>query len=171
MPSADSSAGISAPYAALSPLPWHATSLGTAEASRGTRSSRRCRDRRMYKAPPMCGWRTSRSCARSSRRYHTSYPVRAPRPAPSFHAAFRRPLARTPLPLQRSRAKRAKVGREALLYTVELRPGLRLGIRQYGAGGPRRHLVLSGPFACMPCSQRVNPQRIIGACCQQEGSR
>ena len=55
--------------------------------------------RRMYQAPPVCRWRTSRSRARSSRRYHTSYPVRVPRPAPSFHAVFRRPLARTPLPL------------------------------------------------------------------------
>jgi len=31
--------------------------------------------RRIYKANPFCGWRTSRSRARSSRMYHTSYPV------------------------------------------------------------------------------------------------
>jgi hypothetical protein len=33
--------------------------------------------RRIYKAHPNCRWRTSRSCARSSRVYHTSYPVSA----------------------------------------------------------------------------------------------
>jgi hypothetical protein len=45
--------------------------------------------RRIYQAPSSYGWRTSRSRARSSRLCHTSYPVRVPRPAPSFHAAFR----------------------------------------------------------------------------------
>ena len=53
--------------------------------------------RPIYEAQPACGWRTSLSRARSPRRYHTSSRVRVPRPAPSFHATFRRPLARTPL--------------------------------------------------------------------------
>jgi hypothetical protein len=44
-----------------------------------------------------CGWRTSRSRARSSRLYHTWYPVRVPRPARSFYAAFGCPLAKTSL--------------------------------------------------------------------------
>ncbi len=35
--------------------------------------------------------------APSSRAYHTSYPVRVPRPAPSFHASFRLHLPVTPL--------------------------------------------------------------------------
>jgi hypothetical protein len=35
-----------------SPLPWHATSLGTAEASRGKRSSHRCRDAGCIKHRP-----------------------------------------------------------------------------------------------------------------------
>jgi hypothetical protein len=42
LPSADSSPGISANSSALSPFPWHATSLGTEEASRGKLSYRRC---------------------------------------------------------------------------------------------------------------------------------
>jgi hypothetical protein len=42
MPSADSSSGISTNYSALSPFPWHATSLGTEEASRGKLSYRPC---------------------------------------------------------------------------------------------------------------------------------
>ena len=37
--------------------------------------------RRIYKAHPNCRWRTSRSRARSSRVYHTSYPVSVRRPA------------------------------------------------------------------------------------------
>jgi hypothetical protein len=53
MPSADSSSGISADYSALSPFPWHATSLGTEEASRGTRSSRPCRDAGGIKHSPL----------------------------------------------------------------------------------------------------------------------
>jgi hypothetical protein len=60
MPSADASSGISAHYSALSPFPWHATSLGTEEASRGTRSSRPCRDAGGIKHAPtvdggLCG--------------------------------------------------------------------------------------------------------------------
>ena len=53
--------------------------------------------RRMYKARPNCGWRAVRSRARSPRLDHTSYQARVPRPARSFHAAFRCPLARTPV--------------------------------------------------------------------------
>ena len=60
MPSADSAARISANYAALRPFPWHATSLGTEEASRGKRSHRRCIDARLIKHSPfveggLCG--------------------------------------------------------------------------------------------------------------------
>jgi hypothetical protein len=52
--------------------------------------------RRMYQAQSTGGWRALRSRARSPRRYHTSYPVRVPRPAPSCHAACRPPLTVTP---------------------------------------------------------------------------
>ena len=52
--------------------------------------------RRIYKARPHCGWRALRSRARSPRAYHTSYPVRVPRPARSFHASFRPHLTVTP---------------------------------------------------------------------------
>ena len=52
-PSADSSPEISADYSALSPFPWHATSLGTGEASRGKRSYRRCRDAGFIKHSPL----------------------------------------------------------------------------------------------------------------------
>jgi hypothetical protein len=45
---------------------------------------------------PHCGWRALRSRASSSRASHTSYPVRVPRPARAFHAAFRSHLAVTP---------------------------------------------------------------------------
>ena len=59
-PSADSSSGISTNYSALRPFPWHATSLGTEEASRGKRSHRRCIDARLIKHSPfveggLCG--------------------------------------------------------------------------------------------------------------------
>jgi hypothetical protein len=53
MPSADSSAAISPDYSALSPFPWHATSLGTAEASRGKLSYRRCIDAGFIKHSPL----------------------------------------------------------------------------------------------------------------------
>src|SRR5215475_8433642 len=51
---------------------------------------------RMYQVRPNCGWRTLWSRAHASRAYHTSYPVRVPRPAPSFHASFRPHLTVTP---------------------------------------------------------------------------
>jgi hypothetical protein len=52
LPSADSSAESSPDYSALSPFPWHATSLGTAEVSRGKLSSRRCIDAGCIKHSP-----------------------------------------------------------------------------------------------------------------------
>ena len=52
--------------------------------------------RRMYQAPPHGGWRAVLWRARSPRRYHTAYPVRVPRPAPSCHAAVRPHLTVTP---------------------------------------------------------------------------
>jgi hypothetical protein len=44
--------------------------------------------RRIDQAQPACGWRTSRSHTRSSRRSHTSYPIRVSRTTPAFHASF-----------------------------------------------------------------------------------
>jgi hypothetical protein len=52
MPSADSSPGISADCSALSQFPWHATSRGTGEASRGQLSYRRCIDAGFIKHSP-----------------------------------------------------------------------------------------------------------------------
>jgi len=52
--------------------------------------------RRIDQVRPSCGWRTWWSRAHSSQAYHTSYPVRVPRPAPSFPAAFRPHLTVTP---------------------------------------------------------------------------
>ena len=52
--------------------------------------------RRMYQAQPHCGWRAVRLRASSPRLYHTSYPVRVPRPARAFHASFRPHLTVTP---------------------------------------------------------------------------
>ena len=53
MPSADSSPGIREAYAALSPFPWHATSQGTGEASRGKLSYRPCIDAGFIKHSPL----------------------------------------------------------------------------------------------------------------------
>jgi hypothetical protein len=53
MPSADSSPGISPDYSVLSPIPWHATSLGTGEASRGKLSYRPCIDAGCIKHAPL----------------------------------------------------------------------------------------------------------------------
>ena len=53
MPSADSSPGISADYSVLSPFPWHATSLGTGEVSRGKLSHRQCVDAGCIKHRPL----------------------------------------------------------------------------------------------------------------------
>ena len=78
-------------------IPWHATSRGTGEASRGKRSYRPMHRRRIYKVrPAVDGGLCGRVPARPERTT-PSYPVRVPRPARSFHAAFRRPLTRTPL--------------------------------------------------------------------------
>jgi hypothetical protein len=52
--------------------------------------------RPIYQAPSGCGWRALLSRARSPRRSHTSYRVRVPRPARSFHASCRPHLAVTP---------------------------------------------------------------------------
>jgi hypothetical protein len=43
----------------------------------------------MCQAQPTCGWRAVLWHASSPRLYHTSYPVRVPRPTRSFHASFR----------------------------------------------------------------------------------
>jgi hypothetical protein len=52
VPSADSSQASSGDDSALRPFPWHATSRGTGEASRGKRSSRPCRDAGCIKHRP-----------------------------------------------------------------------------------------------------------------------
>ena len=90
MPSADFCGAVREDASALSP------GQDTPQISRGQRSYRRCIDAGLYQARPSCGWRTLWWRAHSSRAYHTSYPVRVPRPAPSFHAAFRPHLAVTP---------------------------------------------------------------------------
>src|SRR5262249_28164828 len=57
MPSADSSPGIRAAYAARSQFPWHAPSRGTGEGSRGKRSYRRCIGAGFIKhRPVVAGW-------------------------------------------------------------------------------------------------------------------
>src|SRR5262249_44580247 len=52
LPCAASSPGIRAAYAALIPLPWHAPSRGSGEASRGKLSYRPCRDAGCIKHSP-----------------------------------------------------------------------------------------------------------------------
>ena len=89
MPSADVCGAVREDCSALSPEPGHPA---IPVVSCHTFVHRR----RMYQARPKCGWRALRSRAHSSRAYHTSYPVRVPRPAPSFHASFRPHLTVTP---------------------------------------------------------------------------
>src|SRR3972149_11611195 len=55
------------------------------------------RRRRIYKAHPNQGWRTSWSRAHSSRMYHTSYPVSVRRPALLDWTSSKPHLTLTPL--------------------------------------------------------------------------
>jgi len=91
MPSADFYGAVREDSSALSPGSGHPVDLPRSAVIPSVHR------RRIYKVRPSCGWRTSWLRAHSSRTYHTSYPVRVPRPAPSFHAAFRPHLAVTPL--------------------------------------------------------------------------
>jgi hypothetical protein len=90
MPSADVYGAVRADGSTLSPaghpadLPWSAVIPSVPR-------------RRMYQAQPNGGWRAVLWRARSPRLYHTSYPVRVPRPARAFHAAFRPHLTVTPV--------------------------------------------------------------------------
>ena len=91
MPSADFGEAVREDGSALSPLPGHPGDLPRSAVIPSVHR------RRIDQARPTCGWRAWRSRARSPRLYHTSYPVRVPRPAPSFHASFRPHLAVTPV--------------------------------------------------------------------------
>jgi hypothetical protein len=90
MPSADCCGAVREDFSALSPVPGHPTDLPRSAVIPSVHR------RRIYQVRPDCGWRTSWWRAHSSRAYHTSYPVRVPRPAPSFHASFRPHLTVTP---------------------------------------------------------------------------
>jgi hypothetical protein len=90
MPSADRCGAVRGDSSALSPETGHPADLPRSAVRPSVHR------RPMYQAQSSCGWRTSRSRARSSRLYHTSYRVRVPRPARSFHASFRPHLAVTP---------------------------------------------------------------------------
>ena len=76
----------------------HAESQGTRKISRGKTQNVPRVDAEFIKHTPTGRWRTSRSRARSSRVYHTSDPVRVPRPALLDWASFRPHLTMTPLP-------------------------------------------------------------------------
>jgi len=76
----------------------HAESQGTRKISRGKAQNVPRVDAEFIKHTPTGRWRTSRSRARSSRVYHTSDPVRVPRPALLDWASFRPHLTMTPLP-------------------------------------------------------------------------
>jgi hypothetical protein len=91
MPSADFYGADREDYSSLSPVIGHPADLPWSAVIPSVHR------RRIYKARPNCGWRALRSRARSPRAYHTSYPVRVPLPARSFHASFRPHLAVTPL--------------------------------------------------------------------------
>ena len=89
MPSADFCGAVREDCSTLSPI------QDTPQISRGKLSYCRCLDAGFIKhSPPVDGGLCCR--ASSLRLYHTSYPVRVPRPAPSFHAAFRPHLTVTP---------------------------------------------------------------------------
>ena len=68
----------------------------TPQISRGQLSYRRCIDAGFIKHAPTVDGGLCGRVPSSSRAYHTSYPVRVPRPAPSFHASFRPHLTVTP---------------------------------------------------------------------------
>jgi hypothetical protein len=90
MPSADFCGAVREDSSALSPQPGHTADLPRSAVIPSVHR------RRIYKARPSCGWRALLSRASSPRAYHTSYPVRVPRPARAFHAAFSPHLAVTP---------------------------------------------------------------------------
>jgi hypothetical protein len=72
-------------YSTLSPPPGHPADLPRSAVIPSVHR------RRIDQVRPSGGWRTLWSRAHSSPAYHTSYPVRVPRPAHSFHASFRPP--------------------------------------------------------------------------------
>ena len=71
-------------------------SQDTPQISRGQLSYRRCREAGFITYAPLWMQDFVVAC-HSSRTYHTSYPVRVPRPTPSFHASFGPHLTATPL--------------------------------------------------------------------------
>jgi hypothetical protein len=91
MPSADFCGAVREDCSTLSPTPGHPADLPRYAVIPSVHR------RRIYQAQSTCGWRALLSRASSPRRYHTSYPVRVPRPAPSFRASFRPHLTVTPL--------------------------------------------------------------------------
>ena len=90
MPSADCCEAVREDGSALSPISGHLVDLPRSAVIPSVQR------RRMYTARPNCGWRAWLSRASSPRAYHTSYPVRVPRPARSFHTSFGPHLAVTP---------------------------------------------------------------------------
>jgi len=92
-------------------------SRATWEISQGKTQNFIARKRRIYKAHPNRRWRTSQSRARSSRVYHTSYPVPVRRPALSDWASSRPRLATTPLPFSLPSALRIP-GHRTCTYEV-----------------------------------------------------
>jgi hypothetical protein len=90
MPSADFCRAVREDCSALSPLTGHPTDLLRYAVIPSVHR------RRIDQVRRACGWRTLWWRAHSSRAYHTSDPVCVPRPARSFHAAFRPHLAVTP---------------------------------------------------------------------------
>jgi hypothetical protein len=89
MPSADLCRAVREDCSALSPLTGHPTDLQRYAVIPSVHR------RRIDQVRRACGWRTLWWRAHSSRAYHTSDPVGVPRPARSFHAAFRPHLAVT----------------------------------------------------------------------------
>ena len=140
MPSADSSHGVRKDDSSLSQFPWHATFRGTWEASRGKRSYCRCIDAGCIKHSPVVdGGLHGRVPARPDV-YHTLYPVRVPRPAPSFHAAFRCPLAKTPLRFPCPSAPRTP-GQETFTPEHDRMHGTHAGRQLLPEAGAKRTLL------------------------------
>jgi hypothetical protein len=90
MPSADCCGTVRGDSSALSPSPGHPAALPWSAVIPSVQR------RRSSNAPPHGGGTAVLLRARSPRRYHPSSPVRVPRPARSFHPAFRPPRAVTP---------------------------------------------------------------------------
>ena len=149
MPSADFCGAVREDCSALSPC------QDTPQISRGKLSYRRCIDAGFIKHSPIVDGGLHWSRARSPRLYHTSYPVRVPRPAPSFHASFRPHLTVTPLRFPCPSAPRTP-GQETFTPKHDSMHGTHAGLSRAGYRvGSSAWLACPTPFGAVPCGRNL----------------